>query len=418
MLDLKLISSQPELVQASLKKRGFKDPKEAVEAILVLDKKRKEGIQAGEVLKQQRNEASIQIAKLKKEKGDATALLEKMKSVADEIKKTDDLLSVVQQEINTRLLEMPNLLDAAVPEGTSAEQNKVVKSWGEKPQFNFEPKSHFDLGEKLGILDFERAGKVTGARFTFVRGLAAELELALIQFMVKHHRSRGYEAIIPPFIVNSASLQGTGQFPKFKEDVFHLEGTDYHLIPTAEVPVTNYFRDEILEESLLPKKFVAYSPCFRSEAGSYGKDTKGLKRQHQFNKVELVKFARPEQSMQELESLLGDAEAILQSLGLAYRVVLLCAGDIGFGSAKTYDIEVWSPFANAYMEISSCSNFGDYQARRAQIRYREASTKKVQPVHTLNGSGLAVGRTLIAIMENFQKADGTFTIPAALQPYL
>ncbi len=340
-----------------------------------------------------------------------------MKGVAQQIKDLDAKVTEVEAKIHELMFELPNNLDASVPDGASAEQNTVVRSWGDKPNFTFKPKIHDEIGEKMGIIDFKKAGEVTGARFVFLKGLGAKLERALIQLMLDTHAKAGYEEILPPFMVNRDSLIGTGQLPKFEEDVFKIEKFGYYLIPTAEVPVTNYHRNEILDAKLLPLRYTAYTPCFRSEAGSYGKDTKGLKRQHQFNKVELVKFTKPEDSMKELEALLGDAEKILQLLKLPYRVVSLCAGDIGFSSSKTYDIEVWSPAANAYMEISSCSNFIDFQARRANIRYRD-DKGKVQFVHTLNGSGLAVGRTLLAIIENYQKEDGTFSIPDVLAPYL
>ncbi|MCB0404499.1 MAG: serine--tRNA ligase [Bdellovibrionales bacterium] len=417
MLDLKKVVSAPEDVVRNLKRRGA-DVAPIVQQICDLDDRRKEVIQKVEKLKQSRNEASQAIAKLKKAGQDAAPILEKMKAVAEEVKALDSELVPIEADIHQLLLQIPNLLAENVPEGTSEAQNRQERAVGEPTQFSFPPKPHFEIGEQAGILDFKKAGEVTGARFVFLKGQAARLERALIQFMLAEHGGRGYEEILPPFIVNSHSLEGTGQFPKFKEDVFKLEGFDYYLIPTAEVPVTNYYRNEILEEKMLPQKFMAYTPCFRSEAGSYGKDTKGMKRQHQFNKVELVKFVQPDRSSEELESLVGDAENILRKLELPYRVVSLCGGDTGFSSSYTYDIEVWSPANMGYMEISSCSNFGDFQARRANIRYRDASTKKVHHVHTLNGSGLAVGRTLIALLENYQKEDGTFTVPDVLKKFL
>jgi len=417
MLDLKFMMQNTPLVLASLQKRGNQKALEALTRLTELDQRRREMIQEVEALKAQRNQASSKIAELKKNKQDDSAILEQMKTVSTTIKSLDAGLEEVQAEVTTLCYEIPNVLDESVPEGLEANQNISVKEWGQKPIFDFKPKGHDEIGEALGILDFKKAGVVTGARFVFLKGRAAQLERALIMLMMDTHQGNGYEEMIPPFIVNRASLTGTGQLPKFEEDVFQIEKVDYFLIPTAEVPVTNYHRDEILSRDRLPIKYCAYSPCFRSEAGSYGKDTKGLKRQHQFNKVELVQFVEPESSMQALEDLLGDAERILQLLKLSYRVVKLCAGDTSFSSSKTYDIEVWSPAQNAYMEISSCSNFKDYQARRANIRYRDA-TDKVQFVHTLNGSGLAVGRTLIAIIENYQTADGNFQTPAALKPYI
>jgi seryl-tRNA synthetase len=383
-----------------------------------LDKQRREGLQKVETLKARRNQASQEIAQQKKNKVEDTTLLDEMKQVSRDAKAIEEKLSIIETQLQALMYEFPNLLDESVPEGKAAEDNKVVRTWGKPPVLDFEPKSHDEIGEALKILDFKKAGEVSGARFVFVKGLAAKVERALIQFMLDTHAHEGYEEILPPFLVNRNTLIGTGQLPKFEEDVFRIEKFDYFLIPTAEVPVTNYHREEILEEKDLPIRYTAYTPCFRSEAGSYGKDTKGLKRQHQFNKVELVKFTTPETSFEEHEKLTANAEKILQLLGLHYRVVALCAGDTGFGSSKTYDIEVWSPASKGYMEISSCSNFADFQARRANIRYRSAATGKVHFVHTLNGSGLAVGRTLLAIIENFQTKDGTFTIPEVLKPYL
>lgn len=418
MLDLRMLVSNVPLVEDTLKKRAMDRLVPLLGQVVELDKTRRTSLQAVESLKQRRNEASQEIAKRKKEKTDDSALMEEMKKVSKEIKELDEKVSQVEASLSTLIFEFPNLLDGSVPAGKSAEDNREVRRWGTHPQFAFTPKTHDEIGEKMGIMDFKKAGEVTGARFVFLKGLAAKLERALIQLMLDTHAEAGYEEMIPPFLVNRNALIGTGQLPKFEEDVFRIEKFDYFLIPTAEVPVTNYYRNEILEEAALTKAFCAYTPCFRSEAGSYGKDTKGMKRQHQFNKVELVKFCHPEKSMAELEALTNDAEKILQKLGLPYRVVQLCSTDIGFSSMKTYDIEVWSPAINGFMEISSCSNFGDYQARRANIRFRDAQQGKVHFVHTLNGSGLAVGRTLIAIMENFQREDGTFEVPAVLKPYL
>jgi seryl-tRNA synthetase len=418
MIDLKLAVSQPQIVEDSLNRRNRPDLVQILREMVAEDETRRKKIQEVETLKAERNKASEQIAALKKAKQDATALMDSMKSVAQKIKELDEQVNQFQARSEQRLLELPNVLHSSVPAGKSADDNKEVRKWGDIPKFSFKPKTHDEIGEAAGLLDFKKAGEVTGARFCFVKGKAAKIERALISFMLDTHAKHGYEEVLPPFLVNRSTLHGTGQLPKFEEDVFRIEKFDYFLIPTAEVPVTNYHREEILDEEQLPKKYCAYTPCFRSEAGSYGKDTKGLKRQHQFNKVELVKFATPETAEAELEALTADAERILQLLKIPYRVVLLCGGDTGFGSAKTYDIEVWSPGSNGYMEISSCSMFSDYQARRASIRYRRASDKKVGLLNTLNGSGLAVGRTLIAIMENFQKEDGSFEVPAVLAPYM
>jgi len=418
MLDLRTMVADLGRVETTLKNRGIDRLLPVLDQVVELDKERRSVLQIAESLKQKRNEASQEIAKLKKANQDNSALMEEMKKVSKEVKDLDEKVAKIEESLSNLMFEFPNYLDASVPIGKSADDNKEVRRWGTFPQFTFPAKFHDEIGEKLGIIDFKKAGEVTGARFVFLKGLAAKLERALIQFMLDTHGEAGYEEMLPPFLVNRSALIGTGQLPKFEEDVFRVEKFDYFLIPTAEVPVTNYHRGEILDEATLPRKYCAYTPCFRSEAGSYGKDTKGLKRQHQFNKVELVKFSRPENSLDELESLTQDAEKILQKLGLPYRVMALCSGDIGFGSMKTYDIEVWSPAINGFMEISSCSLFGDYQARRANIKYRDVQTGKVQWVHTLNGSGLAVGRTLLAIMENYQKEDGTFAIPDVLKPYL
>lgn len=402
----------------SLKNRG-EDPA-SVDKILALNVKRRQIITQQETLRSQQNKVGEEIAKKKRAKEDATAMLGEMQGIAAKVKELDAEVTKAEDELNAFVMRLPNKVHHTVPAGESAEDNLLVRATGVKRTFAFKAKEHWELGEKLGILDFERAGKVTGARFTFLRGAASALERALIQFkMDLHTREHGYEEMIPPFIVNSQSFVGTGQFPKFKDDVFHLEGTDYHLIPTAEVPVTNYYAGETLKEAELPIKFVAYSPCFRSEAGSYGKDTRGLIRQHQFNKVELVMFAHPEKSYEMHDALTGHAEKVLQMLELPYRVMSLCTRDIGFGAAKCHDIEVWLPGQNAYREISSCSNFEDFQARRANIRFKGDGAKaKPQFVHTLNGSGLAIGRTLIAILENYQQEDGSIHIPPVLQPYM
>lgn len=418
MLDLKNLVSNPEEVRQSLIRRNNKTALELLPSVDQGDTKRRELIQKVEALKAARNQASQEIVKVKKAGGDDSSILQEMKRVAGEIKALDEELVKVEEGLNTLLYEFPNILDPQVPSGKSSEENIEIRRWGTPRKFDFSPKTHDQIGEGLGILDFKKAGEVTGARFCFLKGQAARIERALIQFMIDTHLDHGYEEMIPPFLVNRKALIGTGQLPKFEEDVFRIEKFDFFLIPTAEVPVTNYHRDEIIDEQNLPKSYVAYTPCFRSEAGSYGKDTKGLKRQHQFNKVELVKITTPEESEKEHERLTEHAERILQKLELPYRVMLLCGGDTGFSSRKTYDIEVYSPAIQGFMEISSCSNFGDFQARRAGIRYRNTSTGKVHFCHTLNGSGLAVGRTLMAIIENYQKEDGTFTIPEALRPYL
>jgi seryl-tRNA synthetase len=383
-----------------------------------LDAERRRSIAQVEQLKAQRNAASQEIATLKKNKEDASAQIDAMKRVGDEIRTFDERLSQLEEDLHQLEMYFPNVPHESVPVGADETANRVDRTWGEKPSFAFTPKAHFDLGEELGILDFERATKVTGARFSFLYGAGAKLSRALMNFMLDVHGRQGYTEVLAPFIVNADSMRGTGQLPKFKEDLFRLEHEkELYLIPTAEVPVTNLHRDEILEAGQLPLYYTAYTPCFRSEAGSYGKDTRGLIRQHQFEKVELVKFVTPDVSFDELEKLVRDAEEILQLLGLHYRVMTLSTGDMGFSSAKTYDIEVWLPGQETYREISSCSNFTDFQARRANIRYRSPE-KKTSFVHTLNGSGLPLGRTLVAVLENYQQADGTIVIPEALRPYM
>jgi seryl-tRNA synthetase len=372
-----------------------------------------------ETLRNERNSVSKEIGELKKKKADASTLIEKMGNVSAKIKEYDESLRVTEEELNAFVMIVPNVQHESVPQGHGSEDNQVVRTWGEKPVFSFEPKQHFELGESLNILDFARGAKITGARFTVYRGAGAAMERALVSFMLDLHvEKHGYTEVLTPFMVNAESMTGTGQLPKFKEDLFKIEGMEYYLIPTAEVPVTNIYREEILEEDKLPIYLVAYSPCFRSEAGSYGKDTRGLIRQHQFNKVEMVKFSKPETSYDELEKLTANAEEVLEKLGIAYRTVCLCTADLGFSSAKTYDVEAWMPGQNTYREISSCSNFDDFQARRASIRFRRADSGKVDFVHTLNGSGLAVGRTVVAILENYQQADGSVLIPEALRPYM
>ncbi|MAV90683.1 MAG: serine--tRNA ligase [Bdellovibrionaceae bacterium] len=420
MIDIKSLENEEfaSAYKQCLKNRGA--DVELVDRILELNKSRKQAIQEFETRKAEQNKVGQEIAKLKKSGEDASQLLSEMQQLAQKTKDFENQAAEVQEKVNLLLSSIPNMCHPSVPVGKSEEDNVLVRSVGNQREFSFKPKEHIELGENLGLLDFERAGKVSGARFSFLRGSLARLERALAQFMLESHvEQNGYQEIIPPYIVNSSSLFGTGNFPKFKDDVFHLEGTDYHLIPTAEVPLTNFYGGETLKEEDLPQKFVALSPCFRSEAGSYGKDTKGLIRQHQFHKVEMMVFSHPDQSYELHDQLTGHAEKILQDLELPYRVMALCTGDISFGAAKCYDIEVWLPGQNAYREISSCSNFEDFQARRANIRFKENAPKsKPRYVHTLNGSGLAVGRTLIAVMENYQKEDGTIEIPKALQKYM
>lgn len=417
MLDVKLLRTEIEKVEQALLNRGAS--LDLIADYPRIDGKRRELIQETEQLKNRRNTVSQEVAKLKKSGGDADALIVEMREVGDRIKEIDDELRVLEAEVEALLLAIPNVPHESVPVGASEEDNVELRRIGEVPSFEFDPKAHYDIAQELGILDFERAAKVTGSRFTFYRGLGARLERALISFMMDLHSDKhGYEEVLPPYIVNRDSLVGTGQLPKFAEDLFKLEDSEYFLIPTAEVPVTNMHREEILEVGELPKRFVAYSACFRSEAGSAGRDTRGLIRQHQFNKVELVKLAKPEESFDELEKMTADAERVLQLLGLPYRVLVLCTSDMGFASTKTYDLEVWIPSANTYREISSCSNIGDFQARRASIRFRREPKSKPELVHTLNGSGLAVGRTVAALLENFQQADGSVVIPEVLRPYM
>ncbi len=415
MLDLKFVRENTDVVAKMLSDRGVDLD---IEKFKEVDKKRREIIKEVEALKHQRRVVSDEIAKLKKSGEDTQELIQKMKTVSQRIKSLDAELEEVNKHLQEIMLNIPNMPHETVPVGKDENDNPVVKRWGEKPEFDFEPLPHWEIGEKLGILDFERAAKITGARFTLYWGAGAKLERALINFMLDlHTKKHGYTEVLPPFITNAQSMQGTGQLPKFKEDLFKLEGWDYYLVPTAEVPVTNIHRSETLKVEELPRYYTAYTPCFRSEAGSYGKDTRGLIRQHQFNKVELVKFTTPETSYDELESLLLDAEEVLQLLGLPYQVVVLCTGDLGFSAAKTYDIEVWLPGQGVHREISSCSNFEDFQARRANIRFRRPK-RKSEFVHTLNGSGLAVGRTVVAILENYQQKDGSVVIPEALRPYM
>jgi len=416
MLDLNFVRDNLELVKQKMRERGLPEILGDFEA---LDHERRRLLMEVEGRKARRNKVSDEIASLKKQKQDASSLIAEMKPLSHEIQKLDEQAKACDERLREVLRLVPNIPHASVPVGHSPADNQEVRRWGQPRQFDFEPQAHWDLGPALGILDFERATKITGARFAVYSGVGAKLERALANFMLDvHTREHGYTEILPPFVVNSASLFGTGQLPKFKEDLFKLEGTDYWLIPTAEVPVTNLYRGEVLEAEKLPVKHCAWTACFRSEAGAAGKDTRGIIRQHQFQKVELVKFTLPENSFDELERLTHDAEEILQRLELPYRVITLCTGDLGFSSAKTYDLEVWLPAAGEYKEISSCSNFEAFQARRANLRFRRGKSGKTEFLHTLNGSGLAVGRTWVAIIENYQQADGSVIVPTALRPYL
>jgi seryl-tRNA synthetase len=415
VLDVKFVRSNMELVQEALSRRGTGI---SLDGFIRLDEERREKIFVVEQMKNRRNTVSEEIGRLKKAGTEAGDMVLEMRRLAQEIKEKDEEIRVIEEKMQEILLNIPNIPNESVPIGKSAEDNPVARTWGKPRQFPFAPKAHWDIGEALDVIDFERGGKVTGARFSFYKGAGARLERSVFNFMLDLHTEKhGYVEIFPPFMVNRDSMIGTGQLPKFAEDMFKVEGLDYYLIPTAEVPVTNLYRQEILDDSRLPICHCAYSACFRAEAGAAGRDTRGLIRQHQFNKVELVKFTRPEESFDELEKLTADAEEVLQILGLPYRTVVLCTGDMGFSSAKTYDIEVWLPSYNDYKEISSCSCFTDFQARRANIRFRRGKNK-VEYVHTLNGSGLAVGRTVAAIMENCQEADGSVTVPEALRPYM
>lgn len=416
MLDMKFVRENPELVMDAMRKRNANMN---LDEFLELEKKRRELTLQVEALKSQRNAASQEIGKMKKAGENADAQMAEVRALGDKIAEDDKELKDIEARLKEILMTIPNMPAADTPVGSSDADNPVVRTWREPAKFAFEPQAHWDIGEKLNILDVERAGKVSGARFTFYRGLGSRLERSVINFFLDIHTGEnGYTEFFPPFIVNKDSMQGTGQMPKFAEDMFKLEGLDYYLIPTAEVPITNLHRDEILSGDDLPLYYTAYSACFRAEAGSAGRDTRGLIRQHQFNKVELVKFTKPEDSWDELEKLTANAEKVLQLLELPYRVVRLCTGDIGFSSAATYDLEVWLPAANCYREISSCSNFLDFQARRANIRFRRDTKSKPEFVHTLNGSGVAVGRTVAAILENYQQADGSVIVPKVLRPYM
>ncbi|MCI5819898.1 MAG: serine--tRNA ligase [Acidaminococcus sp.] len=413
MLDVKFVCENIELVKEALSKRSGKYP---IDKVAELAAARKDIIKEVENLKAQKNKVSQEIATLKREGKNADELVNKMRAEGDKIKELDDKLSEIESELKELMYSIPNLPDKTVPFGTDSDQNREERKWGEPKNFGFEPKAHWDLGLDLNMFNWEQAGKITGTRFTVYRNWGAKLERAIMNFMLDTHAKSGYTEIFPPFMVNRDSMYGTGQLPKFEEDMFAIKNTNYYLIPTAEVPVTNLHRGDVLAAEQLPIKYCAYSACFRGEAGSAGRDTRGLIRQHQFNKVELVKFAHPDHSFEELESLTRDAEKILQLLGLPYRVVTLCTGDLGFSSTKTYDIEVWLPSYNRYVEISSCSNFVDYQARRANIRFKENG--KTRFVHTLNGSGLAIGRTTAAVIENYQNEDGSITVPEVLRPYI
>ncbi len=420
MLDLRFVREKTDVLRAALSRRGITVD---LTEFLALDEKRRAAQQEIEVLRRRRNEVSLEIGRLKKAGQPAEDKVIEMRAEGDRIATLENSTREVEEAQRNILLNIPNLPNASVPDGKDENDNQEIRRWslqgGEPPKFSFEPKPHWDLAEYLDIIDFDRASKITGARFALYKGLGARLERALINFMLDLHTTEhGYLEVLPPFMVNKTSMTATGQLPKFEDELFRVENGTYYLIPTAEVPVTNIHRDEILPEEKLPILYTAYTPCFRREAGSYGKDTRGLIRQHQFNKVELVKFSKPEDSYDELEKLTRNAEEVLKRIGIAYRVIALCTGDIGFSAAKTYDIEAWLPAQNKYREISSCSNFEDFQARRGNIRYKPAGGKKTELVHTLNGSGLAVGRTVVAILENFQQPDGSVVVPEVLRPYM
>ena len=417
MLDIRVIRENPEKVKASMKSRN-KDMDAQVDRVLQIDAARRELMGKADALKAEQNAASKEIPRIKKEGGDISEIMSRMNEIKESVKKLDAELAELDAAQKSLMYEFPNIPNESVPVGKDDSENVEVRRWGEPTKFDFEPKAHWDIGADLGILDPETAAKVTGARFHFYKDLGARLERAIMNFFLNTHTANGYTEVFPPYMVNRASMTGTGQLPKFEEDAFKITNDDYFLIPTAEVPVTNMHRDEILDGTKLPIKYCAYSACFRAEAGSAGRDTRGLIRQHQFNKVELVKFVNPENSYEELEKLTNDAERVLQLLGLPYRVVTLSTGDLGFSSAKTYDIEVWMPSYGRYVEISSCSNFEDFQARRASIRFKNSPKDKAQLVHTLNGSGVAIGRTTAAILENYQNADGSVTVPEVLRPYM
>ena len=419
MLDLKKLRSNTEEVKKALSNRGEDFDVNVIDEVIALDEERRKILVDVEALKKQRNEVSAEIPKRKKAGEDVTEVMAEMREIGDKIKADDAKVAELNDKINYIMLRIPNIPNPAVPEGETDEDNVEIKRWGEPTKFNFEPKAHWDLGTDLDLLDFERGGKVAGSRFTVYKGMGARLERSIINyFLDKHTFENGYTEVLPPYMVNRDSMTGTGQLPKFEEDAFKVENNGYFLIPTAEVPVTNMYRNETLEGDKLPIKHAAYSACFRAEAGSAGRDTRGLIRQHQFNKVELVKFCKPEQSYEELDKLVQDAESVLQGLWLPYRIVRICKGDLGFTAALKYDIEVWMPSYNRYVEISSCSNFEDFQARRANIKYKNSPKEKPQFVHTLNGSGVAIGRTVAAILENYQQEDGSVVIPEALKEYM
>jgi len=423
MLDIKFVRENPDKLREALGKRGMGDffvpeVQLSLGQLLEMEDRRRQLLKEAEELRNRRNVVSEDIGRLKREKKDADSLLTEMKGVSDMIKELDETLGKVEETATTFLRYIPNIPHSSVPVGKDETENKVVRTWGEPKDPGFPPLNHWDIGEMLGIIDFDRASKIAGARFALMRGAGARLERALMNFMLDLNTSKGYTEVFPPILVNRESMTGTGQLPKFEMELFRIADPEFYLIPTAEVPVTNIHRDEILKEDNLPLFYTAYTPCFRREAGSYGKDTRGLIRQHQFNKVELVKFVTPESSYEELEKLTSDAEDILQKLCLPYRVVALCTGDLGFSASKTYDLEVWLPGQQRYREISSCSNFEDFQARRANIRFKREGKKGTEFVHTLNGSGLAIGRTLVAILENYQRKDGSITVPQVLRSYM
>jgi seryl-tRNA synthetase len=416
MLDAKYVLEHLDFVKNRLETRG-----QAIDfgGLVHASGEKKEALKKVEDLRAAKNRASEEISRMKKAGADASARILEMRKVGEEVAVLEDKLKSLDEDIKKTLLNMPNIPHDSVPVGRGSEENKEARRWGKPPDFGFEPQAHWDVGERLGVLDFERAGKITGSRFAVYMGAGARLERALINFMLDlHTRERGFTEVLPPFIANADSLTGTGNLPKFKEDLFKLENFDWYLIPTAEVPLTNIYRNEILDGGALPRRFAAYTPCFRSEAGSYGKDVRGLIRQHQFNKVEMMIFSLPESSFAELEFMTASAEEVLRRLGLHHRVVLLCTGDMGFASAKTYDLEVWMPSRNGFLEISSCSNCLDFQARRSSIRFKREPKARPEFVHTLNGSGLAVGRTVSAVLENFQQKDGSVIVPEALRPYM
>ncbi len=417
MLDLKFVRSNSDVVRDSLIRRG--EGTDALDALLAADEKRREILVEVEELKRRRNQASEKVARLKRTGADASEIIDEMKGVSDHIRGFDEELAAVEASISELLLGIPNIPHESVPTGRDDSENVEIRRWGQPRAFEFEPKAHWDLGVALDILDFERASKITGARFAIYKGMGSRLVRALVNFMLDLHTAEhGYTEVFPPFLVNAASMVGTGQLPKFADDMFKCEGLDYYMVPTAEVPVTNMYRGEILDGACLPVKHVAYTACFRAEAGAAGRDTRGLIRQHQFDKVELVKFVRPDTSYDELERLVADAQSVLEILGLPYRVTKMCTGDVGFSAAKKYDLEVWMPSYGRYVEISSCSNFESFQARRADIKFRPAPGAKAEFVHTLNGSGLAVGRTIAALLENCQQPDGSIAIAKRLQPYM